>query len=994
MNQPPPLSFSFCELSCSSTPLARSSKIPITDFIRTLVYPAMSSADEDVNDVDNGASQSAKKRRIQRACDICRRKKIRCDGGQMPGNRCSNCIAYNFDCTYNEAAKKRGPPKGYVESLETRLEKMEGLLQRLCPDADFTLELGANVAKESWFRDRSGSTMNATSAAPSATPRRIPSPSPMATGSGSQSHSSPTVNAELEPSDDEYGQTKLLQEHLKELSINPLQNRFFGKSSGVRLVKTALDLKSEYSGKELEKDAFNCLGSRRPEFWNLHPWERSNLESEPRNFWFPEQDLLRSLVELYFDHINIFLGLLHRPTFEKALEEGLHLRDEGFGGLLLLVCANGSRFSHDRRVLLEGTELWHSCGWKYFAQVQMVRKSLLSAPCLYDLQMYSLSVLFLQGCSSPQACWTLVGVGIRLAQDVGAHRRKVYGDKLTIEDELWKRAFWLLVVLDRLMSSSLGRPCAIQEEDFDLDLPAECDDEYWTHPVPEQAFKQPPGKPSIMSYFICFLKLNQILAFALRTIYSINKSKILLGFVGQQWEQHIVAELDSALNKWVDSVPDHLRWDPTREHRIFFMQSASLYSTYYHLQILIHRPFIPSPRKPSPLSFPSLAICTNAARSCSHVADVQRRRAPGVPVPHFQVMPAFTAGIVLLLSIWGVKRSGVSIDPAKEMQDVYKCMQILKDAESRWHSAGRLWYVSFLATSDYWSQWFISCVDHHRDVLCELASVGDLPLPQPSPPSFKRERDSDESTPNGYRDSSSKSSPSAGPPSSSISLDGPRTIAGSRRVSKESTMPSHISTHPSQRRPSTSISSQSAVSHTAGYPYPVLPVHSDELGRMPVHSNLHYNPFLTSMDPLANVWGIHTNGKTSEVVSGAGAAPGLNAMFSLDQVEHGHGLPSQSTTPYASGPLQAQAYGYDGLDAGSSASNGRPMAMSGAGPYGTSTPAISSSTNGQIVADNEMMNDMWSNLPSGFELEDWDTYISNVSGFGHVPLGGVNGTLR
>ena len=39
--------------------------------------------------------------------------------------------------------------------------------------------------------------------------------------------------------------------------------------------------------------------------------------------------------------------------------------------------------------------------------------------------------------------------------------------------------------------------------------------------------------------------------------YSINKSKVLLGFVGPQWEQHIVAELDSALNKWIDTVPDH-----------------------------------------------------------------------------------------------------------------------------------------------------------------------------------------------------------------------------------------------------------------------------------------------------------------------------------------------------------------------------------------------------------------------------------------------------
>lgn len=53
---------------------------------------------------------------------------------------------------------------------------------------------------------------------------------------------------------------------------------------------------------------------------------------------------------------------------------------------------------------------------------------------------------------------------------------------------------------------------------FDLDLPVECDDQYWTHPDPDKAFKQPVGKPSYMSYFISFLKLNQILAFALRTI--------------------------------------------------------------------------------------------------------------------------------------------------------------------------------------------------------------------------------------------------------------------------------------------------------------------------------------------------------------------------------------------------------------------------------------------------------------------------------------------
>jgi hypothetical protein len=73
-------------------------------------------------------------------------------------------------------------------------------------------------------------------------------------------------------------------------------------------------------------------------------------------------------------------------------------------------------------------------------------------------------------------------------------------------------------------------------------------------------------------------------------------------------------------------------------------------------------------------------------------------------------MPAFTAGIVLLLNIWGGKRSGLYTDPQKEMADVHKCMAMLKSCEKRsvdffftaeecfssihsWHSAGRLWYV-------------------------------------------------------------------------------------------------------------------------------------------------------------------------------------------------------------------------------------------------------------------------------------------------------------
>ena len=55
---------------------------------------------------------------------------------------------------------------------------------------------------------------------------------------------------------------------------------------------------------------------------------------------------------------------------------------------------------------------------------------------------------------------------------------------------------------------------------MDLALPTECDDEYWLTPEGEPSFKQPPGKPSKITAFVCVLKLGQILSFAMRTIVS------------------------------------------------------------------------------------------------------------------------------------------------------------------------------------------------------------------------------------------------------------------------------------------------------------------------------------------------------------------------------------------------------------------------------------------------------------------------------------------
>jgi hypothetical protein len=103
-----------------------------------------------------------------------------------------------------------------------------------------------------------------------------------------------------------------------------------------------------------------------------------------------------------------------------------------------------------------------------------------------------------------------------------------------------------------------------------------------------------------------------------------------------------MAQIDSTMNQWMSSLPDHctlsiiysksgsncltVRWDPQRKDDLFFYQSAMVYTVYYTVQIIVHRPFI-SNRTASPqLTAPSLAICTQAARANSRILEAQERR--------------------------------------------------------------------------------------------------------------------------------------------------------------------------------------------------------------------------------------------------------------------------------------------------------------------------------------------------------------------------------
>ncbi|KAL0581901.1 Gypsy retrotransposon integrase-like protein 1 [Marasmius crinis-equi] len=654
----------------------------------------------------NAEPGPSKKRRLPGACDTCKDydahpefyafkcrkgkvnfwKKARFlgDSGEKPNGQCTNCTNSGIECTHVELTKNLGSAKGYVENLENRLEKMELLLKKLLPGVDVSNELD-------------------------------PEPTEV-----------PHEEESIPRNDLEDVATKL-----EKLSLKTPYSRYYGKASDLFLVETALQHKERHTGQEIP--VFNAKHAK--QYWDPEPSHA--LKEVIPTYDFPEEDLMHELIDLYFTQYNAHLPVLHRPTFERSVKQGEHLHDHEFGAVLLLVCALGARFTSDPRTVAED-ESTDSRGWKYVRQVPLVKVPR-GKPTLYEIQQYALAVPWIKSCTYGFSAWSLCGFALRLAQDVGAHRR--VNRSPNAQDELWKRAFFVLLYHERTVGAFMGRQPIIRDDEYNTEPPIIVDDEFWECTDPKMNMKQPAGKPSSVAFFVQLIKLTDIMSYAQRTVYTLRKPNTVTGKSNEQSDQQLIADLDSAMNSWLDSIPDYLKWDPKRPKDLFFEQSAMLWISFYNLQSFIHKPFIPTPQRPSSLSFPSLTICTTSSRALSHIARVLVAKDVILPLAH-AVTCFFTGGVVLLLNTWTGKRSGVTGNVDRDQADVQAILDLMSHWENQWAHAGMF-----------------------RELLEGIAKVSHVPMY-----GQKRRRSAEN-----LREEARK-------PSTTSTKD--RTVAGSRRVSR------------------------------------------------------------------------------------------------------------------------------------------------------------------------------------------------------------------
>lgn len=185
-------------------------------------------------------------------------------------------------------------------------------------------------------------------------------------------------------------------------------------------------------------------------FLRLHEWRTHNdLQKKqplpkkfirPSDASFPHEELGRKLISTFFDANHFLRYMIDRTDFEAKYAHGEHHREDNFAALVFMVFAIGSKYIMNEPAVLKNPEDIHSAGDTYAEAVQPFYRMFQGPVSLEELQGMTLFGFyqFISGRSHP--AWVIMGVTVRLALDVGAHRKRP--EAPTKEAEYWKRTFW------------------------------------------------------------------------------------------------------------------------------------------------------------------------------------------------------------------------------------------------------------------------------------------------------------------------------------------------------------------------------------------------------------------------------------------------------------------------------------------------------------------------------------------------------------------------
>ncbi|KAF2853263.1 hypothetical protein T440DRAFT_477079 [Plenodomus tracheiphilus IPT5] len=262
------------------------------------------------------------------ACNRCRLRKNRCDQ-RLPS--CASCDKASVRCVGYDPITKREIPRSYVFFLETRVAYLETLLAEHAidfqPADDFN---------------------------PAFAPNGLVPPQPTSAAPLHRNGTTKPTTAQAKEESDKYDREKLtkLVSNIGMVSVQGASDpRYLGSTSGISFARVVFAaVKSTVSGSSSERGSnrggkvtssvVDSGTSMRDSFFGLQT--KPTIRQAP----FPDRELGSRLVELYFEHANPQIPILHRgefmDMFERVYTSGERHRTSRESYMLNIVFAIGA----------------------------------------------------------------------------------------------------------------------------------------------------------------------------------------------------------------------------------------------------------------------------------------------------------------------------------------------------------------------------------------------------------------------------------------------------------------------------------------------------------------------------------------------------------------------------------------------------------------------------------------------------------------------------
>ncbi|KAJ6264195.1 ABC-transporter-regulating transcription factor [Drechslerella dactyloides] len=447
----------------ASTPGSTSSKVAIPRLKR----------DSEV--ANFGPQQGSEKSRVSHACEPCRQRKTKCDGGSP----CRHCTEFKINCFYGDG--KREKAKNEARYLQERVETYEKTLENIYANNTIDTEVKAAIVKAlkdsaNWQERLEGSVKAVNEGR-----REVTAPE------GSR------VFMRLDKVAEDFGATPDVYRRF--LGISPClpwsidTNLDRSPSSGSERDAAAApesakekepmryddedddydddsdELRVESTGPPSEEPSYD-LEDRRP-MNNLPPLEQC--------YGLPDRRVVDAFVDGFFNTVHLAFPIIYKPQFIQEYRDYMDhdIQPEPFRTWLAtmnIILAVGAIFTQ----LTDDTSTKWSNGYDqriFYIKAQALYYNtgiLINNPEQRHVQALGVLGVYFLATKQINRCWNVVGLAIRTGYSLGLHLSSELTQLGRIEQEVRHRKWYALMSLERTCGLLTGRPINIDEGKYSI----------------------------------------------------------------------------------------------------------------------------------------------------------------------------------------------------------------------------------------------------------------------------------------------------------------------------------------------------------------------------------------------------------------------------------------------------------------------------------------------------------------------------------------------